>query len=185
VTTTLPRWRFVPLASTLLICSGLFMLQQSTSAPSARPISRDNACDGVTPGPPQSISTAVNHEDPDSPGDDDDDAPTGSDAAMAAGERFAARLDGMSGVIEVSADPRPFRPLDRHLVRGPPNRPDPDDVDVVDDDDDKDDDDDDGRTEDHTVPPATTRHHSRVFARVEFLRASFTTSGQSLRAPPQ
>jgi hypothetical protein len=184
VTTTLPRWRFVPFASTLLICSGLFMLVQTSPAPSARPLDQSNACDGKAPGLPHSMSSAVTQEDPQSPDDDDDDAPTGSDAATASGDRVAARLDAMCRVIEMEADPRPFRALDAHLLRGPPSdRPDPDDLDDIDDDDK--DDDDCGRDEDRAVPSPVDSHNPRIVARADFLRAFFATSEQSLRAPPQ
>jgi hypothetical protein len=118
---------------------------------------------------------------PDSDDDnDDDEAPTGSDAAIAADECLTISHGDVSYDLHVEVDPWISRTVDGHSLRGPPaddqTSSDADDLDG----------DDDDPAADYSVllPPATSRQVS-FLTPAEFVSASTSRcSSLSLRAPP-
>jgi hypothetical protein len=112
--------------------------------------------------------------------DGDDDSP-GSGHAIADGQRGPAHLDHALHLVHIDVDPRVFRPLDAHSLRGPPAvHQESSDADLGDDDDD----DSLGAHDSVPLAAASSRQpHSPVS--IDSLRKTSIRSGQALRAPPQ
>jgi hypothetical protein len=202
VTTPQPQWRYVPFVSTLLMCSGLFMLLHGAPPQSTRLLSHGNGCEGVgVPGTSQSLSKTPGGEDLDFP-DQRADSPQ---PFIAASSERPADADPLETIT--SADANPWSPVrfSALWLRGPPSVGDADNtthrlgtgpvdssLDATDDDDDGDDDPD---TDDGDGPATLVAasadiscvlHPSSLLSRVEVHHpVSFTSDVQSLRAPPQ
>jgi hypothetical protein len=202
VTTTQPQWRYVPLVSTLMMCSGLFMLLHGTSPQPVRPLNYSNACEGVAASrtPPFSTSAPPSAESlsPDDRGD-------AAKALAAALPQLTAEPDPFDELTVVDA--YPWSPLrsDVFWLRRPPSGDSgathqlgtgPVDTSFdADDDDDDGDDDTDTDTDDGdglaTQVTASARvscelHTSSVLSRAEVHHpVSFTSDVESLGAPPQ
>jgi hypothetical protein len=200
VTTTQPQWRYVPFVSTILMCSGLFMLLHGTSPQPVRPVNYRNACEGVTAPrtPPHSTAATPGGESlsPDDRGD-------AAKALAAALPQLTAEPDPFDELTV--ADAYPWSPLrsDVFWLRGPPSDdsgathrlgtgPVDTSFDADDDDDDGDDDTDtddgDGLATQVAVSAGVSCElpTSSLLSRVEVHHpVSFTSDVQSLRAPPQ
>ena len=195
-----PQWRYVPFVSTLLMCSGLFMLLQGAPAQPARAFGDIRACDGSTaPGMPPSVARAPIGEDLDSR----DSRADGAQPFISASMQLSADTDPLDDVIAVDASPWSSLRFRALWLRGPPSHDDVEShrlgtgpvdssLDAADDDDDGDDDPD---TDDGDGPAtlvtasagvSCTLHTSSLLSRVEVHHpVSFASDVQSLRAPPQ
>ena len=174
-------------ASTFVVCAGLVLLLPA-------PVSSDH--DALTDDPSvcaDSPDSSRDHQwtddaglnSPDSCDDDgeddddgDDDSSGGSGHAISAGERLAANFNDSFHLFHVQTDPRVFRPLDAHSLRGPP----------ADDQKSSDacpaDDDHERLRAHHQVPlPAASRRDPHFPFSVDCFRPASIGSG-ALRAPP-
>jgi hypothetical protein len=200
VPTTQPQWRYVPFASTLLICSGLFMLLHGASQEPVRPIGHGMTCEGVSaPGMPQSLSRTPGGEDLDSPDTRSDDAHPFITPSVQA----PVDVDPLEQTSDLDSTPWASLRYTALWLRGPPTDSDnqthrwstglvDSSFDATDDDDDGDDDadtdDGDGLATDvvRPVDASCALHASSLLSRVEVHSpVSFTSDVQSLRAPPQ
>jgi len=201
VTTPQPEWRYVPFVSTLLICSGLFVLLHGATAPPVRAFSSSSACDGASAPPtPHSLARTPIVEDLDSRGSRTD----GAQVFVSASTQVPPDTDLLDEVIAADASPWSSLRFRALWLRGPPSSDDagathrvgtgPVDssFDATDDDDDGDDDadtdDGDGVAALVTVSADSSSvvHTSSLLSRVEVRHpVSFTSDVQSLRAPPQ
>jgi hypothetical protein len=174
-------------AYTLVVCIGLVLLLPAPVA-SDRGASTgvDASFCAALPDPPggHQLTDDLTVDAPDScdddDGDDDDgdeDGPSGSGHAISASHRLASHDDTFH-VLHVDIDPRIYRPLDAHSLRGPPA--------FHQESTDVDDDDDDSLGAHHAVPPAAAKsREADVLSRLHFFRAASIDSGNALRAPPQ
>ena len=202
MTTTQPQWRYVPFVSTLLMCSGLFMLLHGASPQPARPPAGGTACEGVSaPTTLHSVSRTPTGEAQNSP----DDRGDAAKASAAASTHDPADIDLFDDLIFANA--KPWSPLRSNAfwLRGPPSSDDAgvthrvgtgpldSSFDATDDDDDDGDDEtdtDDGDGVAALVTASTDAscvvHTSSLLSRVEVHHpVSFASDVQSLRAPPQ
>jgi hypothetical protein len=200
VTNTQPQWRYVPFVSTLLMCSGLFMLLHGAPGEPARPFIRGSACEGVTaPSTPHAMSRMPTGEDsPDTRGD-------GGKPFIPPSTMGPADTDRLNQTPAADANRWTSIGFSVLRLRGPPAGDDDDDkshrwgtgpvdssFDAFDDDDDSDDDTDtdDGDGLATQIAPSAgvscTLHTSSLVSRLEIHHPSSHASDvQSLRAPPQ
>jgi hypothetical protein len=200
VTTTQPQWRYVPFVSTLMMCSGLFMLLHAASPEPVRPLNRGNACEGAAaPNTPSDSTAALPSAESAAP-DDRGDAAKALPAAL---PQLTAEPDAFDELTV--ADAYPWSPLrsDVFWLRGPPSDrsgathrwgtgPVDTSFDADDDDDDGDDDidtdDGDGLATQVTASPSVSceLHTPSLLSRMDVHHpVSFTSDVESLRAPPQ
>jgi hypothetical protein len=193
--TTIPRRSFAgpglgQFAYTLVVCVGLVLLLPAAVA-SDREASTGADASSCAASPDhsrdQQLTDDLVVEAPDScdddDGDDDDgdeDGPSGSGHAISASYRLAS-FDDTSQVLHGDVDPRIFRPLDAHSLRGPPAfHQESSDADV------DDDDDDDSLSTHHSAPSAAAARRAHdILSTVHFFHPASLDSGNALRAPPQ
>lgn len=198
---TQPQWRYVGFVSTLVMCSGLFMLLHGASPQPVRPFN-DKTCEGVSaPRAPHSMTSAPGGEDVDSR----DQGGNTAKASIAASSQRPDDTDLFDRMISADVSSASLLRSDILWLRGPPPFDDDDrpshrwgtgpvdsSFDAFDDDDDGDDD---GDTDDgdglaaQITPSAgvsCTLHTSSLLSRLEVHHPdSHSSDVQSLRAPPQ
>jgi hypothetical protein len=177
------------LAVTLGVCGGLVLLLPAPALSQGLPatISAIAVTDCDASGNPAADYSLTGDEaglsapDCDDDGDDDDDAPTGSDAAIAVDPSRTTSDGSVIEDVHIDVEPWISRSVDGHSLRGPPAG----DESSSDADDDYDSDDDDPAAEESDLLPPATSHQTCPLAAVEFITTSaLRFSDHSLRAPP-